>query len=244
MNDNLAGAAVGWGRPRSSQRSHTRRHDYLPPVAAVLLLMLAHLLFGASQPIAMLAFSGLLIPTAIASVLLAGPRHVTTGMVGGVALVWTFALTGAAGELNRAAPYLAALLGAGAMWTIGYVCARRRGALDIAWSALIWSSIVYCAVMFFGEMAGRLSNTIAGFAASFATPADASLLFGLLAIVGCSRVLHVVKQMDAEALARSAMIERLLRDGLGGILLAGFALTCLLLAGSRVGVALTSAVVL
>jgi O-antigen ligase len=98
--------------------------------------------------------------------------------------------------------------------------------------------------MFFGEMAARLSTSVGGFAASFETPADASLLFSLLAILGFARVFHVVKQMDAEALARSAMIERLLRDGLGGILLTVFALTCLLLAGSRVGVALASAVIL
>ncbi len=70
------------------------------------------------------------------------------------------------------------------------------------------------------------------------------MLFGLLTLIGSARVLHVVKQMDAEALARSEMIERLMRDALGGMLLLVFAVTCLGLTGSRVGVLLTTAVLL
>ncbi len=70
------------------------------------------------------------------------------------------------------------------------------------------------------------------------------MLFGLLALIGSARVLHVVKQMDAEALARAEMIGRLLSDALGGLLLTGFALTCLVLVGSQVGVMLASAVIL
>ena len=57
-------------------------------------------------------------------------------------------------------------------------------------------------------------------------------------------MLHVVKQMDAEALARAEMIGRLLSDALGGLLLTGFALTCLVLVGSQTGVILAAAIIL
>lgn len=68
-------------------------------------------------------------------------------------------------------------------------------------------------------------------------------MFGFFALVGSARVMHVIKQMDARALSRSEMVDRLLRDGLGGMLLLGFALTCLAMTGSRVGIMFTGAVV-
>jgi O-antigen ligase len=208
--------------------------------------MLALVLYGASQPMAAMAISVCLIVSALASVLTAGPRHVTLGMAVCGGAIWAFGVTGWAGPLERAMPDLAALFAAGCVWTVGYVCARRRGALDIVWSALVWSALAYCAWMFFSHVAVLMSDTsgTSAIAESFESPASAAVLFGLLALIGSTRVLHVVKQMDAEALARSEMIGRLLSDALGGILLAGFALTCLVLAGSQVGVILTSAVIL
>ena len=246
MNDNTPNVAVGWrSAPRARSRSHTTRlRDFVPPLVAVFFVLCSLALFGASQPMAALTLSALLIATAIAAALLAGPRHVTIGMgvVGG--LIWAFALTGWAGPLERAMPDLAVLMAAGAVWAVGYICARRRGALDIAWAGLVWGAFVYCAWMFFLHIAQSMSNQgAASIADAFNSPTDASLLFGFLALVGSTRVLHVVKQMDAEALARAEMIGRLLSDALGGLLLTGFALTCLVLAGSEIGVLLASAVI-
>jgi hypothetical protein len=246
MNDNTPDVAVGWSAPRSRSRSHsTRLRDYLPPLIGVAFVLASLALFGAGQPMAALTLSAFLIATAIGAAITAGPRHVTFGMavVGG--LIWVFALTGWAGNLERAAPDLAVLVAAGAVWTVGYICARRRGALDIAWAGLVWGAFVYCAWMFFSHIAMTMSNQGQGsIADAFTSPTDASLLFGFLALVGSTRVLHVVKQMDAEALARAEMIGRLLSDALGGLLLMGFALTCLVLAGSQVGVLIASAVIL
>jgi O-antigen ligase len=166
-------------------------------------------------------------------------------MLVGLIVVAVAAVAGAAGSLDRAAPHLAALIAAGAMWTTGYISARKRGALDVVWSALIWSSLAYCVWMFFTGIVATLAGADLGVIAdAFESPAAASVLFGVFALLGSARVLHVVKQMDAEALDRSAMIDRLMRDGLGGLLLAGFALTCLMMAGSQVGVLLTAGVML
>lgn len=247
MNERTAEASAGWGatRPRQRSRLGTRRRDFVPAMVAVVVLAIAHLAFGAAAPLAALTLAALLVAAAVVAVALAGPGHVTVGMLAGLLVAAAAALTGAAGNLDRAAPHLAALLAAGAMWTIGYVCARQRGALDIVWSGLIWSSLAYCVWMFFAEIAATLSGADLGvISEAFESPAAASLLFGLFAVLGSARVLHVVKQMDAEALGRSEMIDRLLRDGLGGLLLIGFALTCLVLAGSQVGLLLTVGVML
>jgi hypothetical protein len=246
MNDKTPDVAVGWSAPRSRSHSHTTRvRDFLPPLVAVFFVLASLALFGAGEPMAALTLSGFLIATAIVTAFLAGPRHVTLGMgvVGG--LIWNFAATGWAGPLDRAAPDLAVLMAAGAVWAVGYICARRRGALDIAWAGLVWGAFVYCAWMFFSHIAASMANQGSdSMRDAFASPTDASLLFGFLALIGSTRVLHVVKQMDAEALARAEMIGRLLSDAVGGLLLTGFAVTCLVLAGSQAGALLASAVIL
>jgi len=245
MNDASAEASVGWGSSSPKPQARIRRRDVIPPLIAVFFLTLAHLLFGASEPMPALVLSICLIAAALASIAASGPRHVTTGMIVGAVLIWAFAVTGAAGGLERAAPELAVLFAAGAMWAIGYVCARKRGALDIVWAGLVWTSFVYCAWMFFSQMGAVLSgDETTTIADSFESPASASLLFGMFTMIGSARVFHVVKQMDAEALARSEMIDRLMRDALGGMLLLVFAITCLTLSGSRVGIVLTAAVLL
>lgn len=245
MNETSAEATTGWGSSRASSRTRVRRRDVIPALAAVLVLTLAHVLYGATQPMTALALSIGVVGAALALVFAAGSRHITLGMIAGAAALWLFAMTGAAGNLDRAAPGLAVLFAAGGMWIIGYICARKRGAFEIVWAGLVWSSFTYCAWMFFDQMGGALSgDEISTITDGFESPASASLIFGLLTLVGSARLLHVVKQMDADALARSEMIDRLMRDGLGGMLLLVFAISCLGLAGSRVGILLTTAVML
>ena len=240
MNSIPVQAAMGWGKSRSApeQRTRVRLRDVLPPVAAVAVLTLAHLAFGAVQPAAALPLAGMLTIIAIVTVFAAGPRHITMGMMIGAGVIAVFGVTGLAGPLYRSAPSLAVLFAAGALWTIGYIASRHRRALDIAWAALMWGAIAYCTWMFILDVnaAPPGVNAIAG---AFETPANASVLFGLLAIVATSKILHVVKQMDAEALPRAKMVEQLLRDGLSGILLLGLSFTCLTIVGSRPGIILT-----
>jgi O-antigen ligase len=241
MNGRATEAAGGW-KDAEVARDRIRRRDFLPPLAAIAVLTVAHLLSGATHPVATLALSACLVCCALASLALAGPRHVTTGMIVGIVLVWIFALAGFASSPDRAAPELAALFAAGAMWSIGYVGGRARGALDIAWTTLIFSSIAYCILVFSSQASAVLSSTgQVTIADAFRTPAEATLMFGLLAVIGWSRILHVLKQMDARALARHAMIDHLLRKGLGGILLMAFSLTCLAAVGSTVGIVFVSA---
>ncbi|MDP3495525.1 MAG: O-antigen ligase family protein [Hyphomonadaceae bacterium] len=243
MNQIPAQAAMGWGRSRSSAKPppRIRLRDVLPPLAAVAVLTLAHIAYGAVQPIAALPLSGLLVAIAITTIFAAGPHHVTSGMIAGAAVIAAYGVTGLAGPLYRSAPHLAILFAAGALWTIGYIASRHRRSLDLAWGGLMWGAIGYCAWMFVLHVIA-IPSGVNIFSQAFETPANASLLFGLLATVGMSRILHLIKQMDAEALARPQMIEQMLRQGLSGLLLVGLSLTCLSIVGSRPGMVLTLAV--
>lgn len=246
MTSSVLGDRGASGSGRSTRRRHVSLQACLPPLLAIAFLALAHFLFGASSPVSALFVSACLIGAALLTVLLAGPRHVTFGMLIGAGAIWAFAVTGAAGRLDRALPTLAVLFAAGAVWTVGYVCARRRGVLDIAWAGLVWSSLVYCVWTFFRHIADALASAqgIAAPGPDFETAPTAALLFGLFALIAAARVLHVVKQMDAQSLSRAMMIDRLFRDGLGGLLLLGFSATCLILTGSRVGMLFAAAVLL
>jgi O-antigen ligase len=231
-------------RARTHTRTRRRRRDYIPGLAAAACLLLSYFLYGAAQPVAALTLSACLIVAAVLSVVIAGPKRVTIGMLAVALLIWAFTATGLAGRLDRAAPDLSVLFAAGGIWTIAHISARQRGALDVAWAAVIWTAAAFCVWTFFSHIAANLEAPGAPTVPAFGSFAAADLLFGLFALTGSSRVLHVIKQVDAEALARSAMIDRLLRDALGGLLLTGFALTCLVLTGSLTGLLLTAAALL
>lgn len=246
MNQSSAGPLDSWRQtPSAPQERTAQRRHAIAPLAAILLLTMAHLLFGASQPMSALILSIGFTATAVLAIALAGPRHVTSGMVAGLVVIWLFAATGLAGDATRAAPELAALLAAGAIWSVGYVCARTRGALDLAWSALLWSSLAFTIWMFFTHVASGPSSSGDGSQTlGFRSSAEAALVFGMLGLIAWSRLLHIVRKMDAEALVHSAMFDRLMREGLSGILLLAFALTCLAAAGSVVGILLAAAAML
>lgn len=239
-------ASTGWGSSRSegALEERTRLRDVLPPIAAALLIAIANLAYGAVQPAASLPLSAMAVCIAIAAIAVAGQRAVTLGMLAGAVVLTLVAATGIAGPLHRAGPQLATLFAAGAMWIIGYLAARRGRTLDFLWTAIIWSAIAWCVWVFFAYV----STTRGGFAPklvdAFETPANGALVFGLLAIVGMGRTLHLLKQSDAEALAPPQILDRVLREGVGGLLLLTVSLTCLVLLGSRPGIMFVGGVLL
>lgn len=241
-----AQAAMGWGSTQSAAEAvaRTRLRDMVPAIAAVVALTLAHFAFGAVQPIAALALSALLTAIAVVMLLAAGPKHVTLGMLIGGALIVLVGITGLLGPMDRAGSSLAVLFAAGAVWSMGYIAARHRSALDAIWTVLIWGSIAYCVWMFIGDVATSSTDQGLAIGDAFETPANAAILFGLMALVGMARVLHIVKQMYAEGLPGSHMIDRVLRGGLGGLLLLTLSLTCLAIAGSRPGMLMVAGVLI
>ncbi len=238
-------AEMGWGRARTKAavEPRIRLRDILPPIAAVVVLTFAHVVYGAVQPIASLSLAAVFTVIAIASLLAAGPRHITLGMMAGAGVIVLYAVSGLAGPLHRSAAPLAVMFAAGALWVIAYIASRQRRALDIAWETLTWGSIAYCFWMFTMHVSLVPSGELF-IVQAFETPANASVLFGLFAIIGMSKILHLIKQMDAEALARAHMVDRMLRQGLSSILLLGVSLTCLGLTGSQPGLIMVSAVLI
>lgn len=239
-------AGAGWRIPHGGQDGfdQARLREILPPAAAVLLIALANLAFGAAAPAASLPLSAAILLLAVAALAVAGPAAVSPIMLIGAGVLALAALSGLAGPLHRAGPQLATLLAAGGMWVIGHLAARRRGALEAMWSTLIWSSVAWCAWMFFAYVSTTRGEADASLTDAFETPANGALTFGLLAIVGLGRVTRILKQADAEALAVPQAADRLLRAGVGGLLLLAASLTCLVLLGSVPGILFAAAVLL
>ena len=234
-------AEMGWDRPRrrTHEKVRPRLRDALPAILAACLLALAHVMFGAVNPVLALVLSAAFALVAVGAVALAGQYSVTLPMLIGVIALLVYAVSGLAGPLYRAAPHLAVLFAAGSIWTIAYIAARRRGALDSAWSALVWSSVAYCVWVLVNASSGGIGQPLHPIAGYFETPSNAAVMFGLLSLVGASRVLHVLKQVDADALVGLRMLERLVRDAFGGFALLALALTSLFLVDSRPGILMT-----
>lgn len=239
-------AAMGWDRPRrrTHERARARLRDALPAIAAACLLALAHVMFAAVNPGLALAMSAAFALIAVVAVAMGGQRSVTPVMLVGLALLLLYGVTGLAGPLYRAAPHLAVLFAAGCIWTTTAIAARRLGALDTAWTVLVWTSAGYCVWVLANASSGGIGQPLHPIAAYFETPANAAVMFGLLSLVGASRLLHVLKQVDADALVGLRLMERLIRDGFGGFTLLALALTCLLLADTRPGILMTLGVLI
>lgn len=232
--------------PRSEEtrlrrrRIKLRRRDAIAPVLAIACLLVSQMLYGAAEPKSALLVSAALILVAVVSVALAGPRLVTPAILVGAIAMIAYGATGLAGPLHRAMPDLASLFAAGSIWTVGYVAAQRGNDVRIILGGLVWASLAYAIWYFFSRVAGGAPPPELEIAAA----SEDAILFGIFALVGSCRFFHVIKQLEAESLSRSEMIDRLLRDALGGLLLLGFSITCLLMMAPRASVMFIGAALL
>ncbi len=240
----ILAAGSGFFSAAGSTSDRVQKRELAGLLGAITAILLANLQMAGAEPIPMLLFSGCMVVAAIASTALAQPRSLSVSMAAAplALLIWT--LAGWFGPIVTAGPDVAVLLAAMAAWSIGYISARTRTTQRLLWSSLVWSLLLYCVWAFFTQISTSL-NAAADppFTAGLGSTTDAAVLFGFVALIGSARVMHVVKEIDAAALSRAEMIDRLMRDGLGAILLVGFAFTCLSLTGSRIGVLLASSAI-
>jgi len=128
------------------------------------------------------------------------------------------------------------------MFLIGHIAVRRQAALDAMWAVLIWTSLAWCAWMFAAYVSTTRGVVAPTLADAFETPANGALVFGLLAIVAMGKLLQIVKAADADSLSLPLLIEQLLREGAGAMLLLIAAVTCTVLLGSMTGTIFIAAV--
>lgn len=239
-------AILGWGGRARDERDadRMRLRDLLPAIATVFLIFVGLVAAGAVQPAVALSLSMLLIITAMVAITLAGPGSVSPAMLVGAAVIILLGVTGLAGPLHDSAPVLATLFAAGAVWTVGHLASTRRRLLDVIWSGMIWSAVAYCAWMFVAYVSTIQGQASASLADAFETPANGAVVFGFLSVLAMGRLLHLMKQIDAENLPRAECIDRLLRNGLAALLLLFASLGCLILVGWQPGMMLTGSVLL
>lgn len=225
------------GRGNGGRRM--RRRDAILPAGAVATLLLAFALYGAQETMAALVVSAAMCVSALIALAISGPRSAPWQAAAALAAIWVCGAASLWSGAGNAIPALAVLSAAVAAWTVGHLCGRTRAAMDMAWGGLVWSALAYSMWTFVGYVAAIMNSASdVSITAGFSSTVASAVIFGALTIVGCGKVTHVIKRIDAEGLARSEVLDRLLRDGLGGLLLAGFALTCLALSGSTVGLLL------
>jgi O-antigen ligase len=223
-------------RSRGDSRSRTRRRDFILPLGAVLTLFVALILYGAEQKMASLVIAAAMSVSAAVALATSGPRSVPWPAAAALLMIWIYGFSTLAGDLGRAIPSLAILSAAVAAWSVGHVAARTRVSMDTAWAGLVWVGLAYSMWTFVSYIALIMNSAGAiSIAAGFSSPVSAAIVFGALTLVGCARVTHIIKRIDAEGLARSEVLDRVLRDGLGGLLLTGFSATCLVLSNSAAG---------
>ena len=232
-------------RTRASRRTWRppgERRQLVGPVAIASGLLFAHALYGAEPAMAALLAAALLCIGIAGSILIAGPQALGPGDLAALGIILAYGATGLAGHVEKALPSLIVLFVAVGVWAAGLLAGRGRASRDAACLALVWTSLAFCIWLFISYVAAILTSAeTPSLAASFSSPASASLLFGSLTLLGAGRFSHVLKRSDADGLARSEVLDRVISEGLGGLLLCVFAAACLFLAGSSVGLILCAA---
>jgi hypothetical protein len=202
-----------------------------PTLALTLGLLAAELLAGASYPLLTLILSAGYLAVSIAMVIASGASFVTPRLtlaaLGAVAIA--AALVAIHGE--SALPAASAWLAAGAIWLTGVLAARRAAEADFALDALIWTSFLFCFVRLVdASNAGQgVRDALIG---ALPAPSDTPILFSLFAILAFGRLLQIHGRIPRAGLTPSAWFEEVFHRGAGALLLAGAAITGIVLSGS------------
>ncbi|MEZ5936993.1 MAG: O-antigen ligase family protein [Hyphomonadaceae bacterium] len=185
------------------------------------------------QPLQALILSAMLLLLAGGFMIVTGPTAGRISVLLGGAVLIAYAFSGLAGPLDRSAPGLAVLVSAGAVFAVGWIAAGRKGFYESMLGAFIWCACLFCAAVFFNAVS-NLDRSASG-AIGFDTPETASVVFGMLILVGLGRISIAFKRARDSSLSRSDAVDRSMRHSLGGLLLMGLALACLAATGSNVG---------
>jgi O-antigen ligase len=216
--------------------------DLAPACLATLVLAAAVLLVGSTSSLIIYGMAGALITAAIVSLAVSGPRQGHFGLVFAMGLLALVALASGMFETERAAPHLAIWAAGLAAWSAGFVAARQRTA-GVVWSVLVWSWAAVTAWWLFGQLGAAGGEAAApSWIPAPETPVTSAVVFSLATLIGAARVLHVYKSAEAEDLPLATAADRILRAGLGGMLLFGFGFTALLATGSTTALLITFSV--
>jgi O-antigen ligase len=211
--------------------------------ALIVVLAAAAMLYGSDRDSASLTFSAIILTLAGIAHLF-GRTDVTVGAVlGGLALAAFAVGTLLAGRFDTAASEYASLAGAGAVWMIA-----RSGALKTERAALLWQGtllaggliagyhffdFVLSPTTLYGELLPYGSTRLGG---PFLSANTAATFYGVTALMALAQLVRELSPLGA-VIARTGALAAVERAWVTMIVFAVSA-TCLLLSGSRAGVAL------
>ena len=138
------------------------------------------------------------------------------------------------------------LLAGGALAATGYAIGKTPGGLKFAWSALIWTSLVFVAVSSFVFFSTPPSSETFGnrLSAGFGSPNTAATLFGIILILAVGKLTVRFQDASFNARPRSDRVALLAQYEFSSITVLLISSGCLLFTVSRAGIALSLAAIM
>jgi O-antigen ligase len=181
---------------------------------------------GARLPQEVLAFG--LVLTFTICLAVTGIRSANIWFVAAPAVLAILTVSGALGPLGSAGHGVAILAGAGAAAATGWLSARPEGRLFSLLQVLCWTASLFCAASILGSVFLHApGKEAAPPIAVFGAPEQATLLLGLLAVIGLGSAAHALRDVHGRKLARADLFETGLVRASGGLALLAASLACL-----------------
>ncbi|MEM9055817.1 MAG: O-antigen ligase family protein, partial [Pseudomonadota bacterium] len=213
---------------------------YSAALVIPLFLLGAHFHQGADIPFTNALYSFSLCVIFALTILFTGFRSLPlgVGLVASIFLIWLS--LGLFGNWYQARHEVLALAAAGAVAATGYLIGTHSGGLRLAWSALIWSLILFTLMAAYLHFTGtteggRFSRRLSG---GFGSPNTAATLFGLAVLLAASKLTMRFQDSRLSRLSRADRINYLAQKEYASLTLFILASLCLILTISRAGIAI------
>ena len=163
---------------------------------------------------------------------------ISFGMAAIALLFLTWWYLGLFGNWHQAQYEVQALIAGGAVLGSGYLIGRKRGGLDLAWKALIWTLLIFilaAAIGYFTQITdqGRYGSRIS---AGFGSPNTAATLFGIAILLSAGKLLVRFQDPRFNKRPRADRIRFWAQHDYPSFVLLILASACLLFTVSRMGI--------
>ncbi|MEL6414181.1 MAG: O-antigen ligase family protein, partial [Pseudomonadota bacterium] len=134
-----------------------------------------------------------------------------------------------------------ALVAGGALAMVGYAIGKSPGGLKFAWSALVWTSLIFVAISAFAFFSTPPSSETFGsrLSAGFGSPNTAATLFGITLLLAIAKLTVRFQNARFNARPRGDRIALLAQYEFASITVILIAFGCLIFTVSRAGIAVS-----
>lgn len=138
------------------------------------------------------------------------------------------------------------LMAGGALAAIGYAIGKSAKALKFAWSALIWTSLVFVGISAFTFFSTPPNSETFGnrLSAGFGSPNTAATLFGMILLLAIGKLTVRFQNAHFNARPRGDRVALLAQHEFASLSVLALALGCMIFTVSRAGIAISLAAII